>query len=44
MPPSKLPTKSEKSSGQVVTSSEALEILQEDEERKITAKKQKELR
>ena len=44
MPPSKLPTKSEKSSGRVLTSSEALKILQEKEEKKSAAKKQKELR
>ena len=44
MPPSKLPTKSEKSSGRVLTSSEALKLLQEKEEKKSAAKKQKELR
>ena len=44
MPPSKLPTKSEKSSGRVLTSSEALKLLQDKEEKKIAAKEQKELR
>ena len=43
MPP-KLPTKSEKSSGRVLTSSEALKLLQDKEEKKIAAKEQKELR
>ena len=38
MPPSKLPTKSEKSSGRFLTSSEALKLLQEKEEKKIAAK------
>ena len=43
MAPSKLPTKSEKSSGRVLTSSEALKLLREKEEKKSTTKKQKEL-
>ena len=43
MAPSKLPTKSEKSSGRVLTSSEALKLLKEKEEKKSATKKQKEL-
>ena len=44
IPPYKLPTKSEKNSGRVLTSSEALKALQEKEEKKSATEKQKELR
>ena len=43
VPPSKLPTKTEKSSGRVLTSSEALKLLQEKEEKKDAANQKKEL-
>ena len=44
IPPYKLPTKSEKNSGHILTSFEALKALQEKEEKKSATKKQKELR
>ena len=43
MPPSTLPTKTEKSSARVLTSSEALKLLKEKEEKKNAVKQQKEL-